>query len=249
MHFNSSSVLLALAVSLFPAFSTQVLGQTLNRNVEVEPQHRNDAVAVTRVTLGNAVLACGIPDSLVSPPEVTPVAAGPNWLMELTIYALNRTNKSIVYSELMLSFPETGNGKTPQTPQTGVPLRLGAYPAAVAYLGSGQQMQQPVRPSLDWQPGQTLAITINAEAYAAIRRSLANRLPDPSQVTQLLIRRGPVVFDDNMRWTIGSFSVPDLEKPGRWKLVSDLRFFPGKLSWPLVFDANATPIQMQPTAK
>lgn len=78
--------------------------------IEVEPQHRNDAVAITKVTLGSAEVQCGL---VLSPAEiqpVTPIQAGDDWLQNVTIYLLNRTNKTIVEGQIVLVFPETGDG-------------------------------------------------------------------------------------------------------------------------------------------
>jgi hypothetical protein len=238
-----------LAAWLLATGVSQAFPQTAERYVEVEPQHRDDAVAVTRVTLGNAVLRCGIPDSTSGPPAVSPVTAGPDWLSKIAIYLQNRTEKPILYSESMLSFPETGDGRTPQTPQSTVPMRLGSFPSAVAFLASGQPMHQPARQALNWQPGQTLVISLDAGIVSEVQRTLQTRLADPAQITRLLIRRGPVVFSDNMKWTIGGFAVPDPEKLGGWKSLSDRKFFPGHPSWPLTFKEGTTALTVQPTTR
>ncbi len=226
---STSAIIVLLNLTL-----TDVAAQSLQRSVEVESQHRNDAVVVTGVALGNTFLQCGLPESATSVQPVVAISGGPDWLSHLTIYLLNRTEKTVVYGELQLGFPETGDGKSAQAPMTIVPLRLGIMPSAVAYLGSGQLLPQENRPLFSITPGQTVPIPLSPAVYSDIQRNLASRMPDSAAVSRLVVRRGSFIFADNMKWNKGSFWLPDPQKPGNWIAVSDRRFFPGKQAWPPV---------------
>lgn len=238
----------ALVFSLLAIAAGSSHAQVLNRTVSVDAEFRSDAVAISRVAFAGAPIECGIPYSATAATPVFPFSAGPDWLTQLTIYVQNRTDKTIVYTELSLNFPETGDGRTPQTPQTRVPLRLGYYPAAVAYFGTGQQMPQVSRPLLNWEPGKTIALTISSEVFGEIQTNLSSRLPAPANATKVVIRREAAIFSDNTRWVSHGFSVPDPQRPGRWRPITDLNYFPGHMVWPIVFKAD-TAVQLQPVAR
>jgi len=230
-HALLSAVVAISALAFSPA---ALRAQSLGRTVEVETQHNSDAVAITRVTLGDAVLQCGVPDGPASQQPVTPVAAGPGWLSQLTIYLLNRTNKTIVYGSIELWFPETGDGRSPQTPSIVVPITFGIMPPAVAFTGSGQPLRQENAALVNLAPGQTMAVAVGPKTFSDIQRNLAARVADPGAITNVVVRRGTFLFSDNMKWN-RSYWVPDPQNPGRWLPVADRRFFPGTPVWPPVF--------------
>ncbi|HEX3876507.1 MAG TPA: hypothetical protein VHW24_05955 [Bryobacteraceae bacterium] len=230
--FKTLSAALRLAVLGLP-FAV-LSAQTLGRSVEVETEHNSDAVVVTRIALGETILQCGIPDSPSSSEPVVPVSAGPDWLSQLTLYLLNRTNKTIVYGRIELAFPETGDGRTPQTSMTMVPLDFGLMPPSVAFTGSGQPLRQENTSAVTFVPGQTMALPISAKVYADIQRNLAGRVPNPAAITKLLVRRGPFIFSDNMKW-YHTYWLPDPANLGHWVPVADRRYFPGRAVWPPTF--------------
>ncbi len=197
--------------------------------IEVEPQHRNDAVAITKVTLGSAEVQCGL---VLSPAEiqpVTPIQAGDDWLQNVTIYLLNRTNKTIVEGQIVLVFPETGDG-SPGNPLRVYNVTLGRLPASAAYSGrTGQAIVEPpsVQP-ISFAPSQTLQVHLS-DYIDNIKASIDNLAF--SAVTKCVIRRGAFFFGDGMRWFAGSYYVPDPQHPGKFTGL-DGRYFPGTPTWP-----------------
>lgn len=197
--------------------------------IEVEPQHANDAVAITKVTLGNAEVQCGL---VLSPTElqpVKPIQAGDDWLQNVTIYLLNRTDKTVVEGQIVLSFPETGDGGS-GNPVREFHITFGRLPAAAAYSGrTGQAIVEPpsVQP-ISFAPGQTLQVRLG-DYIDNIKASLDNLAF--TAVTKCVIRRGAFFFGDGMRWFAGGYHVPDPQHPGKFKEL-DGRYFPGTPTWP-----------------
>jgi hypothetical protein len=170
---------------------------------------------------------------IVSPAEVQPVSpfqAGDDWLANTVVTLLNRTSKTVVAGQLILVFPETGDGSI-QKPLRVYNISLGRLPASVAFSGStGKPISQPpAAQPLSFAPGQTLAIHIG-DSIAGIVASVAHDMPFPS-VTKCIIRRGAFFFDDGMRWYGTGYSVPDPDNAGKFKPM-DRRYFPGIPSWP-----------------
>lgn len=209
----------ALRIAVLGLPLAALSAQTLGRSVEIDPQHRSDAVTITRITLGETVLQCGIPDGPASHEPIVPLPAGSDWLSQLTCYLLNRTNKTIIYGSLELGFPETGDGTTPQTAMTTFPLSFGLMPPSVAFTGSGVPLRQENIP-LDFEPGQTMAVQLDPKRYSEIQGDLARRMGNPAAITKLFVRRGTFIFSDSMKWNHG-YWLPDPQRLGHWAPVAD----------------------------
>ncbi len=191
---------------------------------QVEPQHRSDAVMITRITVGATDVQCGL---VVGPGQVQPVApfqAGNDWLQNMTIFLFNRTDKAIVAAHLTLGFPDTGDGRT--RGQRVYPMQLGRRPEVDSI---NARTGQPIRQGLNlkplaWEPGQTLVVHVG-DYIDEIKGQVENDMP-LSAVTKLRIHIGPFFFSDGMRWYLGYFAVPDPEHPGKFKNLPDA-YFPG----------------------
>jgi hypothetical protein len=199
--------------------------------VQAEPQTRLDAVMITRVTVGDQDVQCGL---WVGPTTVQPVApfnASGNWLQRLTIYLLNRTNKSLSYAQVGIGFPETGDGHS--VPRSVFRVSLGRIPPRGAFFGSGKPMEQDaaIKP-LSWGPGETLAVHL-ADFYDRLGREVEQRGFGTEDITQLFIYIGPFYFDDGMMWFGKLFQVPDQEHKGKYTAL-DRNYFPGNpyRNWP-----------------
>ncbi len=83
------------------------------RRIELAQQLPNDAVMITKVMLGNSEVKCGAPVGLREFQPVVPFEAGGDWLQNLTVELLNRTSKTIAWMDIVLEFPETGDGQVP----------------------------------------------------------------------------------------------------------------------------------------
>jgi hypothetical protein len=223
--FKLFAVPMLLAINIAP---TMALGA--QRQIEVEGQHRSDAVIITQVTVGNQDIQCGLVADRTTLQPIVPFEWNEDWLQNTTLYLLNRTNKTIVFGQIGLWFPETGDG-TPQRPMEVYNLTLGRLPdAAAVSVTTGKPLQQATTAQpISLAPGQTLQVHLS-DYINQIRGSVA-AVPFPN-VTRVIVRRSSFVFDDGMRWA-GEYSIPDPDHPGKWKNMPPA-YFPGNghLTWP-----------------
>jgi len=192
-----------------------------------------DAVMISNVAVAGKTIECGL---FIKPPAVdqpvTPFDAGDDWLQQMTISLVNRTNKTIVFGSIFLHFLDTGDCRT--QPCAGVELKFGQMPAADAYeAGTGQPIERSHLGSLplSWGPEQTMVVHVS-DYMPEIEENLANSLP-VSDVTKVNVYRGVFYFAGGMKWTLGRYSVPDPDRPGKFTPL--LRsYFPGLRgrNWP-----------------
>ncbi len=201
-----------------------------DKTVSVEHQHRDEPVLIYSVKVGNVEVQSGMVDGFNGYLPVVPFDGDADWLQNASISLLNRTNKTIVYGNIALMFPETGDGSA-QQPMSTYYLIFGRIPDVAAFTGSGQPLRQPST----WSPaallpGQTMTLSL-ADQINRVKNSIV-RIPF-SAVTTCNIRRVLFFFDDGMKWD-GKFYVPDSAYPGQWSLVGG-RYFPGIPVWPPKF--------------
>jgi hypothetical protein len=217
---------------LFVAGSlTEGMAADLRRQVDVEPQHRNDAVMITKITVGDLDVQCGL---LIGPRDVQSNAqfqAGDDWLQNMTVYLFNRTERTIVAGKIRLGFPELGDGRTQPRPQ--YVISLGKTPSVVAFDGrSGKPLSQEGKKLLTFAPGQTLAIHI-ADYIDGIRQTIESRTSF-SMISKVSIYNGPYYFEDGMMWGGGCFNRQVPDRPGVFRCIPDADYFPGNMYkyWP-----------------
>lgn len=133
--------------------------QTDEKLVKVDDvEHITDAVLISNVAVAGKTIECGLfikHPAVVQP--VTPFQAGSDWLQKMTISLINRTNKTIVFGEVILDFLDTGDCRS--LPCVGVALRVGQRPAIDAYdgrTGRPRKPEHPERPSIDWKRSKQL---------------------------------------------------------------------------------------------
>jgi hypothetical protein len=198
---------------------------------QVDPQTRGDAVMITKVTVGDTNVQCGLLTASHDLQPVAPFQAGSDWIQNMSIFLFNRTNKTIVAGHLTLGFPETGDGRT--RPQHVYPMQLGLLPAVDAFNGrTGQPIpQDPNQKPLAWGPGQTLAVHL-ADYIDDVKDQVENDMP-LATVTKLRVHIGPFFFSDGTRWYLDKFAVPEPDRPGKFKSLPD-DYFPGNplINWP-----------------
>jgi len=209
--------------------------QTRERLVKVNDVSQiTDAVMISNVAVAGKTIECGL---FVKPPAViqpfAPFEAGDNWLQEMTISLINRTNKIIVFGSLSFHFLDVGDCSDAH-PCAGTHLDFGQIPTIDAYSGrTGQplRLEHAQRPPLDWGPEQTIVVHLS-DYMPEIETSLANFLP-VSDVTKVNIYRGPFYFADGTRWDLGRYSVPDPDRPGKFNALPR-NYFPGLRgrNWP-----------------
>lgn len=113
-----------------------------NRTLEVEGQKRTDAVVITRVMFDSTELQAGLPKSPTENQSVNSFPASDDWLQHITLYAYNRTKKTISFGQIVLAFPETGSG-TQTSPEWDYSITLGRIPDSVAFDGrTGEARRQ-----------------------------------------------------------------------------------------------------------
>jgi hypothetical protein len=69
-----------------------------------------DAVMISNVSVAGRTIECGVfikPPAVVQP--VTAFQAASDWLQQMTISLVNRTNKTIVFGAVSFSFLDTGD--------------------------------------------------------------------------------------------------------------------------------------------
>ena len=199
--------------------------------VEITPEHRSDAVMITKITVGDVNVQCGV---IINPHEMQPVLpfqAGSDWLQNMTISVFNRTDKTIAAFYMEVVFQQTGDGRV--APRRAHPIWVGQLPKIDAFNGrTGQPLRpHPERKPIAWQPGQTFAIHLG-DYIEDVQANLAD-LMSLTSVNQVLIRISPVFFEDGMRWESGGFSIPDGDHPGKFQYLPD-NYFPGNQyhNWP-----------------
>jgi hypothetical protein len=221
------SVMIPAIATIWPAIGA-VGAFAAERQVEVQKQTPDDAIVISRVRLGDSELRCGLPITRSEQPRyqsIVPFEAGSDWLGNLKIDILNRTDKTIAYLQIYLGFPETGDGLTRETAGLNHYITRGRIPA---------QANLPPRPPdlsrapISLLPGQTLHIQLSDEVEI-LRESLGKFPKRPlsfASVTKCFIGRAGVYFDDGMSWHVHEYSIPDRELPGKFQNLES-GFFPG----------------------
>ena len=180
---------------------------------------------VRQVTVGNTEAPCYW--SLCASGKYEPPAAfqaGDDWLKDLTVTLLNRTNKKIVYALIGLGFPQT-------QPERAENISLGRIPDNAAFDRQGRPLRQEGRQPLSLGPGQTLVLNVR-DHIGEIEGTLGPALSLP--VTKVTIHLIGCNFEDGMHWNPGSYSVPDPDHPGQWKRMAARSYCPGDrfANWP-----------------
>lgn len=212
-----------------------VLAATGERQIDCGVAVTNDAVVITRVTAGNKVMPCmwspGPPDGTGPYQRAPGFQSDDDWLQNVTIYLFNRTTRTIVWAGIQISFPQTGDGRSPATAWRTYNINLGRRPEiANFHPRTGERMPNDGAPLL-FVGEETLVIHL-VDHIEQIRNTLRDRLFVP--VTSIRITPAFFVFEDGMAWNQGGqFIIPDQEHPGKWKGLPD-GYFPGNVraNWP-----------------
>lgn len=193
-----------------------------------------DAVMISNISIAGKTVECGLfikPPLVIQP--VTPFQASPDWLRDMTISLVNRTNKTIAFGGIIFHFLDTGDCSLAQ-PCVGADLYFGQRPAIDSFDGrTGHPLkpEHPEAPPLDWRPERTLVVHVSRH-MTEIEKRLSDSIP-VTEVTKMNVYLGSFYFDDGMQWYPGSYSVPDSIHPGKFKrLPAD--YFPGRRgnNWP-----------------
>jgi hypothetical protein len=176
------------------------------------------------VTVGNADVQCGLIVNRLEVEPVVPFEAGDDWLENITMHLLNRTNKTIVSAEIRLEFPETGDGSPEKPIQTDF-VQLGRKPAQAAYGRNGKPLSQRESSRfISFAPAKTLVIRVGDHTDVT---------PDLKPLRKCIIRVTRVYFLDGMGWDFAGYYDPDPEQHGKFTRMGKM-YFPGEVqdNWP-----------------
>jgi len=209
--------------------------------VNIFPQSRLSAVSINKVMVGDQVIRPGLADAFDHETKRgTPFQADQNWIKNMSISLLNRTDKVIVRAEFQLFFPETGDGKTQAV--TAPFVTLGQFPEINTYQTHGRKLKpHPEIKPLVFAPGQTLVVSF-ADYADFIKRAIegAETSMPFAQITKVNIIEQNFYFVDGMRWGPGGYQTPDPGHSGIYTVLNP-RFFPGDSTrnWPPTDAPNA----------
>jgi len=207
----------------------RIVGAEVQREIWAPVAHKNEPVVLTRITLGGRVVQVG---RFVRPrgtdmDPVTPFEGDENWIQGLVLHLLNRTNRTIVFAMIHISFPETTNGNQ----RLAYHLTLGRIPPSADFDQNGKSIPQAAdaRP-LSFRPGTILMIPLR-DYIDEIRSRIEPTLP-LALTTKLAVSFGRSYLDDGMQWTGATYSLPDRGSIS-WRKV-DRNYFPGDMesNWP-----------------
>ena len=220
-----------LALLLLVGFWTPTTSAgEMERTVVAPVASKTHPVVLTKIALHDTVVQSGrFVRSRVEPVDaVTPFRAGDDWIANLTLFLLNRTNRTIVHFSIRLGFPETGDGLV--HPQYARTLNFGRMPDAANFDRNGVSVpvSSDVQPIL-FRPGETIAIHLGD--YIPSIRGIVERALPLAATTRIAVHLGPFFFADGVQWH-GSYSAPDAQNHKWIPLGPD--FFPGDMdrNWP-----------------
>jgi hypothetical protein len=201
--------------------------------VYIDAQYRVDPVTITKVTVGDQQIQPGLSTGAREDKPGAPFQADEDWLKNMSIVLMNRTDKVIARAEIQLFFPDTGDG-SPFRPVTMYTITIGRRPDAASFTSHGQKLPpEPDKQPLLWLPGQTLVVRVGD--YVDEMRSIVEEKLLFTQVTRVAIRRLQFYFVDGMRWNdLVGFGVPDPNHPGQFTNMDMNTYFPGnpRENWP-----------------
>lgn len=206
------------------------VGQSTNKSINVAIATSNmwQPVWITKVQIGTQFLIA--PDNPTVAPQPGQIVsgqqfmAGNNWVREMMITVMNRTDNPIAWLSVSLRFSQTGNGHT--RPILTYPIQIGRIPDVDKYTGYGKPLPAAARGTapLRLQPGNTLVIRAS-DFIDKIKAQLESAMPLAS-IRQAYIYVDACVLDDGTRWAGGAYSKPDSQQPGQW-LYEARGYFPG----------------------
>jgi hypothetical protein len=192
----------------------------------IEVQRVWDAVRITKVSVDGQQIETGLSGPRGEYRQGTPFQADEGWLKNMTITLINRTDKPIVYAQIMLWFPDTMNAN-PDKATTSYRVIVGQRPESSLFYKDGSKIPpDTTKKPLLLAPGETLVISLAADAEAIQSTIEGGGNTSFSNITRLNIEPRDFYFADGMRWSIGSYYTPDASHPGKYIKLDDT-YFPG----------------------
>lgn len=128
-----------------------------------------------------------------------------DWFRDLKVEVKNKSDKTVVFIDLSLIFP--ANEAVPQNVPASDHLLYGHYPP----MPGEAFTLHPDQPSL--KPGDTA--TLSLKDYEGTRRFL-NQVNKPQSIKEIEIEISEVYFDDETRWSRGSWHKRNPNAPNKW---------------------------------
>jgi len=220
-----TAVFVALACSLVLSGWPATPGTLGTKTVDIDRQYSLDAVTIAKVTVAGQQIQPGI-SGVRQEESGTPFQADEDWLKNMSISLLNRTDKVIVCAQVQFAFPDTGDG-SPAQPITTYTITVGQRPESSLHYADGSRIPPNAsKKALLLAPGQTLVIPVTDSIDAIQSRIEETTLF--SKVTRVNIRRYMLYFVDGMRWDSSGYQVPDSDHPGHYTRLAPT-YFPGHL--------------------
>jgi len=196
---GGSIVAFSALVGLAAYRGPEAAAAQMRRQVEFPIVNRMPPVVITKVTLGSVAVQAGrfVRPANTPPDPITPFLADDDWVQNLTVYLLNRTNQTIVYADFTFSFPETTDWASRFRAGSG--LVLGRIPQSAAFGDDGRPIHQPpeAQPIL-FRPGETMAIHLG-DHIDRIKADVEPTRP-LAALTAIEVRLVGVFFADGLRW-------------------------------------------------
>lgn len=131
-----------------------------------------------------------------------------DWLKNLTIQFKNISDKSIIYADIAIGFPETESTGL----RMGMSLEYGVHPRAPK-----RENNNEVKLLL---PGEVGEVNLSPEKLTKLNNFFITR-HSPAELTELHLTIVGVFFEDGTYWSAGSMFRPDPDRPGRSIHIND----------------------------
>lgn len=207
------------------AFSLIVLGICLTitftcLSETCEAFGQSEALKTVHTESSNILDPIKIVQLLVDGKEVhrgIPFQAGPDWLQHLTVVIQNKSGKDLTAAQIMIDFPELGDGSH-ERPIVGTQIRIGQRPEHALYSQSGEKIRAESTAPIRIAPGSTVSFSFS-DFMDRIRSTVAG-YRDPADLNQCWIRLQVFFFSDGTRWIKGMYTRPDPATPGKYIPIS-----------------------------
>jgi hypothetical protein len=199
----------------------------VERTVHIPTATKVEPLAITKVALGGVTVQRGrwIKPASEPPDADTPFTAGDDWIENVTIYLLNRTNQSIVFFGLQFTFSDR-----PAYPLAICQVHLGKRPASAAFDRQGNPLPENSRAeAITIRPGQTFTVRL-ADSMRRIRADI-EAVSSIASVNRVSLGLLPVDFAGGLQWN-GGYEVFDPQASAWRSMGRD--YFPGDMDghWP-----------------
>lgn len=131
--------------------------------------------------------------------------ADDDWFRNLTVSVKNTSDKTVVFIDLMLTFPATADPTQEQAASDH--LIYGHYPPPPGESGTPHPDQPPLKPG----DSATLILT----DYEGTRQFL-DKVGKPKSIKEIEVSIGEIIFENGIKWSGGQLFRRDPNDPHSW---------------------------------